>query len=99
MNDGKILPKQLSTVDLTNINLNRFMFTRPNFVAFVEDLIPRDGKTKMKYEAPYNDWLTYTIRGILDSKFYEHVLCENSEENITNMSEFAYSFLNNFIVD
>lgn len=53
------------------------MYTRPNFVAFVEDLIPRDGKTKMKFEAPYPDWLTYTVRGIFDSKFYEHTIYEN----------------------
>ena len=75
------------------------MYTRPNFVAFVEDLIPRDGKTKMKFEAPYPDWLTYTVRGIFDSKFYEHTIYENQPESITRLSEFAFSFLNNFTVD
>lgn len=92
-------PRELNPTDLTNINLNRFMYTRPNFVAFVEDLIPRDGKTKMKYEAPYPEWLTYIVRGILDSKFYEHWLQDRHPQGITRISEFAFAFLNNFTVD
>ena len=82
-------------LDVTQISLKDYQLPRPLFAGFL-DL----NDSTLPLELPYSNWLEVTIRGIYDSKFYEHQLCSfETGRNPSRLPEFAYAWLGNFIID
>lgn len=52
-----------------------------------------------KYVLPYKNWLEVTIRGLLDSKYIEHLCCIGKNQVPTSFTEFSYAWLGTFFVD
>ena len=72
--------------------------TRPDFDDYKETKIREylTNDLELKYEPPFPEWCFATIRAILDSKFYEHILYQDQVTGITDLSDFTYSWLGNF---
>lgn len=82
-------------VDLSEIDLKELKLSRPNFAAFLEI-----NDSRLPFESPFNNWLECTIRGIYDSKYYEHLLCSpDSGRCPSRFPEFTYAWLGNFTID
>lgn len=76
-----------------------FSYLRPSFAAFITDTIP-DTAGQAQYEPPFGNWLETTIRGILDSKYYEHLMCsEESGRKPSRMADFVYGWTGHFMID
>lgn len=82
-------------LDVSEIVLKEFKFVRPLFSSFL-DIV----ENTMPFEIPYHNWLEVTIRGIYDSKYYEHQLCTFETGRLpTRLAEFVYAWLGNFTVE
>ena len=66
------------------INLNKYTYSRPNFVVLIEHKLPENvADHSLIFNPPYQDWYKFkthflkykrlhsTIRGIFDSKYFE----------------------------
>lgn len=85
---------KLTPTDPNQINLNNLKPFRPTFASFLK--IPA---SHIEYSPPSKDWLFTTIRGILDSKHHEHLLCTQDNSLPTSFPEFVYDWLGTFYVD
>jgi len=80
--------------------LNKYFYGRPPYYGFVEHIVKRNEDRKVKFEPPFPEWLFSTIRGILDSKYYEYVMYEDMGfANVTRLADFVYAWLGRFTVD
>jgi hypothetical protein len=80
------------------IDLTKFTYLRPNFAAFIEDSMP-DGHQSL-FEPPFGNWLEATIRGIFDSKHYEHLMCsEETGRKPSRFPDFVYAWTGHFMID
>ncbi len=87
-------------VSFKDFPLNLFNYGRPNFLQYVEHMLPKKENMFLKYDPPFPQWLFATVRGILDSKYHEFVLYEDMGfSNISRMAEFSYSWLGKFCID
>ncbi|CDW79953.1 UNKNOWN [Stylonychia lemnae] len=96
-------------IDVNQINLQKFIYAKPKLSMLIENVISQ--KLQLIFEPPYEQWLFMTIRGILDSKYFEMVLNEDSYSfyksskfvgKILHLKfnlDFIYSWLGNFCVD
>lgn len=76
-----------------------FSYLRPTFAALLQDPLP-DATTQAQYEPPFGNWLETTIRGILDSKWYEHLGCmEEMGRKPSRMADFVYGWTGHFMID
>lgn len=84
-------------ISLQEIDLSDFRMRRPNYISlchFDEKL------TKISFEPKFKHWLEITIRGILDSKFYEHLICSfETDRTPSRFVEFLYAWLGNFGIE
>lgn len=82
-------------VDLSEIDLRELKLSRPNFAAFLEI-----NDSRLPFECPFTNWLECTIRGIYDSKYYEHLLCSpDTGRPPSRFPEFIYAWLGSFTID
>ena len=82
-------------VDLSEIDLKELKLNRPSFAAFLEI-----NDSRMPFECPFNNWIEATIRGIYDSKYYEHLLCSPDTGRLPNrFPEFTFTWLGTFTID
>ena len=104
-----------SEYDLINFqkfSVAQFSFGRPSYLVFVEHLIPKgealsdltDKSAKVKptisYNPPFPEWLFSTLRGILDSKYFEYQYYqEQGFANVSRLADFAYSWMGKFCID
>ena len=89
--EGRDLPDLDTSFDLSQLKL-----PRPSFAAYL-DFPSHD---RVSYTLPYENWLEVTIRGILDSKYYEHQIYNSvSGRCPSRFPEFVYSWFGNFIID
>ena len=80
------------------IDLTKYAYLRPNFAAFIEDSMP-EGHQSL-FEPPFGNWLEATIRGIFDSKYYEHLMCsEEMGRKPTRFPDFVYAWTGHFMID
>lgn len=76
-----------------------FSYLRPPFAALLQDTLP-DSTVQAQYEPPFGNWLETTIRGILDSKWYEHLECmEEAGRKPSRMADFVYGWTGHFMID
>lgn len=59
----------------------------------------KDNQLELEYNPSFEEWMFVTIRGIFDSKMYEHFHKQNDVSSITHFSEFVYSWLGSFCID
>ena len=85
---------RLRTLDPSNVNLTALKPCKPTFASLLK--IPTG---KVAYNPPSPDWLFTTLRAILDSKYYEHVLCTQGNYLPCTFPEFVYDWLGMFYVD
>lgn len=84
-----------SHVQGTNsLDLNLLKPCRPTFASLLK--VPSH---QVLYSPPSADWLFTTVRGILDSKYYEHTLCMQGNSLPGSFPEFVYDWLGSFYVD
>jgi hypothetical protein len=77
-------------------DLSQLKLPRPSFASFLHF----HNHSKVSYTLPYENWLEVTVRGILDSKYYEHQVCNTAlERTPSRFPEFVFSWLGNFIID
>mmetsp|Transcript_44475 Transcript_44475/g.43143 ORF Transcript_44475/g.43143 Transcript_44475/m.43143 type:complete len:89 (+) Transcript_44475:159-425(+) len=59
------------------------------------------GKQEVVFDPPFDDWLFLTIRGILDSKYFELIFNETLPTcfKASRFVDFVYAWLGNFTVD
>lgn len=58
------------------------------------------GEEKYGYEEEFPNWLAVQIRGLYDSKYYEHLLCNlNPGKSPTRFPDFVYTWIGNFRID
>jgi hypothetical protein len=97
MSDIKLINSESSSSYLdTSFSLSQLRLPRPSFASFLH--FPN--YPKVSYTLPYENWLEVTVRGILDSKYYEHQVCNNAlERTPSRFPEFVFSWLGNFIID
>ena len=84
---------------IDSIQLQKFTYCRPNFIAFIEHLVPKGINAHLVFNPPYPDWLHCTLRGIMDSKWNECLYSERDGRRISKFSDFVYSWLGNYMVD
>lgn len=64
------------------------------------EIIKVKKKNSMTYTVPFRNWLEITIRGIYDSKYYEHLMCTIETDKIPQkFPDFIYSWLNAFRIN
>ncbi len=83
---------------LSSINLARYRYSRPAYLALIAGLLPPEG-TKAMYAPPFPTWLNVTIRAIFDSYWNEVLLSFNKKKAICGFPEFVYAWLGSFTVD
>ena len=76
------------------LNLNALKPCKPTFASLLK--IPLG---HIQYVPPSKDWLFLTARAILDSKYHEHILCNQNNTIPTTFPEFVYDWLGTFFVD
>ena len=77
-------------------NFVNYQFTRPSFK---EMLNPQLSKSAY-YTPAFKHWVYFVVRGIYDSKFYEHSLISTSaNSHPTRFVDFVYSWLSSFSID
>lgn len=82
-------------IDISEINLKIYKMNRPLFLTFLDI-----SDTTLPLVIPFQNWLEVTVRGIYDSKYYEHQLCSFECGRIpSRFPEFVYSWLGSFTVD
>ncbi|OMJ77907.1 hypothetical protein SteCoe_22429 [Stentor coeruleus] len=82
-------------IDISEINLKIYKMNRPLFITFLDI-----NDTTLPLMIPFQNWLEVTVRGIYDSKYYEHQLCTFESGRIpSRFPEFVYSWLGSFTVD
>jgi hypothetical protein len=67
---------RVQVFDVNKMNLTRYLYSRPKLSFLIDHCL--SNKTNLIFEPPYEDWLFLTIRGILDSKYFEMLLNEDS---------------------
>ena len=85
--------------DPPSLDPSHFSYLRPSFAFLITDIIP-ENTPEMQYEPPFSGWLECTIRGILDSKYYEHLSCtEEQGRSPSRMADFVYGWMGHFTID
>lgn len=80
------------------VDLSKYVYLRPSFAAFIEDTMP-DAHQSL-FEPPFSNWLEATIRGIFDSKHYEHLMCsEETGKRPSRFPDFVYAWTGHFMID
>ena len=78
------------------VNLQLYKYSRPSFA----EMLGISVAAPCTYYPPFKHWVHLMIRGIYDSKFYEHSLCNSSvNSSPTRFTDFVYSWLSTFSVD
>jgi hypothetical protein len=84
---------EYSNISYKSLN---YQFVRPSFK---EMLNPQISKTAY-YTPAFKHWVYFMVRGIYDSKFYEHSLIStNANSHPTRFTDFVYSWLSSFTID
>lgn len=82
--------------DVSEIDLGIYKFNRPSFAALVR--IPN--VAQLALQLPFNNWLELTIRGIFDSKYYEHLMSfDETGRTPSRFPEFVYGWFSSFEID
>jgi hypothetical protein len=82
--------------DVSEVDLSLYKFNRPSFAGLIR--IPN--MSQLKLQLPFNNWVELTIRGILDSKYYEHLMCFDDSGRVpSRFPEFVYGWFSSFKVD
>eukprot|EP00347_Sterkiella_histriomuscorum_P015459 403356947 len=86
-------------IDINQVNLLKFQYAKPKLALLIDHVF--NTKATLVFEPPYEQWLFMTIRGILDSKYQEMVMHEDSLtfHQASKFVDFVYSWLGNFSVD
>lgn len=81
---------------VTSGTMADFQYSRPTF----EEMLGVEGLTQAKYSPPFKHWVNLMIRGIYDSKFYEHSLCNSAINSFpSRFTDFVYSWISKFGID
>lgn len=73
-----------------------FQFVRPSF----KELLNPPKSSTAYYTPPFKHWIYFTIRGIYDSKFYEHSLIQsNPNSRPSRFVDFVYAWLSSYGID
>ena len=84
-------PESQRKADFQNLDISRFKLSKPSYAELCEP------QNKLgAFKVPWNNWLKVTIRGILDSKHYEHLL---GTEKLQSFPEFVYCWMGDYEVD
>ena len=96
---GKVLTEKTDLrYKFEGVDLSKYVFRRPSFAGLIQEELP-DSATA-EFTPPYNQWLIITLRGIMDSKYYEHLICsEDMGRKPSRFPEFVYSWLGQYEVD
>ena len=93
--EGQVLTFQADLSRPAAVDTSVYRYLRPNFAAFVPE-----SRGEATVELPFPNWTEVTVRGILDSKYYEHLLCsEDMGRSPSRLPEFTYSWLGHYSVD
>ena len=78
------------------LNLQSHKHLKPSFGSFCS--VPKGSYGS--YIPPFENWVFCTVRGILDSKYYEHCLCKGLPlARPSKLTEFVFGWLGEFCVD
>ena len=91
--------KEKGDVNLDSVNMKQYQYLRPNYRAFLGDLLPNDEHAIVEYSPPFPMWLQVTIRAIFDAKYNEYLLSFNKGKKLSRFPEFVYSWLGMFCID
>lgn len=81
------------------VELNDLIYAKNNKPTYASLISIPQSNTAI-YSPPFEDWLEITVRGILDSKYYEHLMCSRETGKIpSNFPEFVFSWLGSFYID
>jgi hypothetical protein len=99
-----------SVFDINSIIMSKYQYSKPKLSYLIDNVL--SSKSSLIFEPPYEEWLFLTIRGILDSKYFELLLYEDnlgpykSSRFVGKLFimdyielDFVYSWLGNFTVD
>lgn len=97
------LHRHMSEIKLINsepldssFDLSQLKLPRPSFASFLHF----HHHSRVSYTLPYENWLEVTVRGILDSKYYEHQVSNTAlGRTPSRFPEFVFSWFGNFIID
>jgi hypothetical protein len=82
--------------DVSDVDLGLYKFNRPSFAGLVR--IPV--LSQIRLQLPFNNWVELNIRGILDSKYYEHLMCFDDSGRVpSRFPEFVYGWFSSFKID
>mmetsp|Transcript_32876 Transcript_32876/g.57433 ORF Transcript_32876/g.57433 Transcript_32876/m.57433 type:complete len:1026 (-) Transcript_32876:3693-6770(-) len=82
--------------DVSEVDLGIYRFNRPTFAGLMH--IPNTSQIAL--QLPFSNWLELTIRGIFDSKYYEHLMCYDETGRIpSRFPEFVYGWFSTFEID
>lgn len=84
-----------STYLITFQNTSEFHLNSPNFTAFLNITDEQFG-----FEQQFPNWLEVNIRGIYDSKYYEHLSCSmETGKTPSRFPDFVYTWIGKFCID
>ncbi len=90
---------ETNDVRLETINTQKYTYLRPQYGAFIRDLLPTDEHESVTYSPPFPVWLHVTIRAIFDAKLNELLLSYNKGKIISRFPDFVYGWLGMFCID
>ncbi|CAG9320298.1 unnamed protein product [Blepharisma stoltei] len=77
-------------------NLLNFKYIRPTFA----QILDAPDLERAKYSPPFKNWVNVVIRGIYDSKFFEHLICASSPLRApSRFLDFVLAWLGQFTID
>jgi len=100
-NNSPITDKELNNEDIKieTVDVKKYSYQKPKYRALIDDLLPDNEDTTLKYNPAFPVWLHIVIRAIFDSKHTEVLLSYNKGKRITRFVDFVYCWLGNFFID
>ena len=91
------IKKIVTNNDSESPDIEKFKYDLPHFGLIFS--INSSENTQV-YRLPYRNYLEVTIRGIYDSKYYEHLMCTLENDKIpSKFVDFVYGWLSMFVID
>lgn len=90
---GTVYPDLIYPIDFQNTS--EFHLYSPTFSAYLD--LPND---RFAIEPQFPNWLEVNIRGIYDSKYYEHLCCSiETGKTPARFSDFVYTWIGKYCID